>query len=73
MASTDAKGRRIDFTNTIVIMTSNIGAEKLQKEANLGFHAKDANDLKNLDELHKSKTEVMDELKKIYDLSYLTV
>ena len=35
---TDAKGRRIDFTNTIVIMTSNIGAEKLQKEANFGFH-----------------------------------
>lgn len=34
---TDAKGRRIDFTNTIVIMTSNIGADKLQKEAALGF------------------------------------
>ena len=39
---TDAKGRKIDFTNTIVIMTSNIGAEKLQKEANFGFHASQA-------------------------------
>src|SRR5579862_901352 len=45
---TDAKGRRIDFTNTIVIMTSNIGAEKLQKEADLGFHANHAGDLKDL-------------------------
>ena len=35
----DAKGRKIDFTNTIVIMTSNIGAEKLQKEASFGFSA----------------------------------
>jgi ATP-dependent Clp protease ATP-binding subunit ClpC len=63
---TDAKGRRIDFTNTIVIMTSNIGAEKLQKEANFGFQVKNANDLKNLDELHKTnESRVYDELKKM--------
>ncbi|MEX0934692.1 MAG: ATP-dependent Clp protease ATP-binding subunit [Candidatus Saccharimonadales bacterium] len=35
--ATDAKGRRVDFTNTVIIMTSNIGAEILQKEAVLGF------------------------------------
>ncbi len=52
---TDAKGRRIDFTNTIVIMTSNIGADKLQKEANLGFHATKSSDLKDLEELHASQ------------------
>jgi len=64
-ALTDAKGRKIDFTNTIVIMTSNIGAEKLQKEANLGFHAIDRNDLKDLDVLHDSnKSKVLDDLKK---------
>lgn len=63
---TDAKGRRIDFTNTIVIMTSNIGAEKLQKEANFGFHARKTSDLKGLNELHESnETQVRDELKKI--------
>ncbi len=49
---TDAKGRRIDFTNTIVIMTSNIGADKLQKESSFGFEAVDRNDLKDLDDLH---------------------
>ncbi|HEV2412695.1 MAG TPA: ATP-dependent Clp protease ATP-binding subunit [Candidatus Saccharimonadales bacterium] len=37
---TDAKGRRVDFRNTIVILTSNIGAEKLQKEAALGFRSR---------------------------------
>ncbi len=63
---TDAKGRRIDFTNTIVIMTSNIGADKLQREANLGFHASGRNELKDLDELHESNKErVHDELKKM--------
>jgi ATP-dependent Clp protease ATP-binding subunit ClpC len=64
---TDAKGRRIDFTNTIVIMTSNIGAEKLQKEANFGFHAKNSDDLKDLDELHKTnESRVHDDLKKMF-------
>lgn len=63
---TDAKGRRIDFTNTIIIMTSNVGADKLQKEANFGFHATKSSDLKNLDELHETnKSRVQEELKKL--------
>jgi ATP-dependent Clp protease ATP-binding subunit ClpC len=62
---TDAKGRKIDFTNTIVIMTSNIGAEKLQKEAKLGFHALDSRDQKDLDQLHElNRDKVLDDLKK---------
>jgi len=62
---TDAKGRKIDFTNTIVIMTSNIGAQKLQKEASLGFQVNNSSDLKDLDVLHKTnKDKVLDELKK---------
>ena len=62
----DAKGRKIDFTNTIIIMTSNIGAEKLQKEASFGFAASKRSDLDNLDELHEAnKSKVMDELKKM--------
>ena len=64
---TDAKGRRIDFTNTIVIMTSNIGAEKLQKEVNFGFHAVKSNELKDLDELHEAnKSRVLEDLKKLF-------
>lgn len=63
---TDAKGRRIDFTNTIIIMTSNIGAQKLQKESSFGFQAVDRDDFKDLDALHeRNKGEVLDELKKM--------
>ena len=62
---TDAKGRRIDFTNTIVIMTSNLGADKLQKEATLGFQANRPSDYLDLDMLHEqNKIKVLDKLKK---------
>jgi ATP-dependent Clp protease ATP-binding subunit ClpC len=69
---TDAKGRKIDFTNTIVIMTSNIGADKLQKEANLGFHANDRSAFDDLDEMHsRNKDKVHDELKKVMRPEFL--
>jgi ATP-dependent Clp protease ATP-binding subunit ClpC len=62
----DSKGRKIDFTNSIIIMTSNIGAEKLQKEASFGFSVAGSADLDNLDELHQTnKDMVLDELKKM--------
>ncbi len=61
---TDAKGRKIDFSNTIIIMTSNIGADKLQKEVNLGFSAADNKDFENLEALHEAnKDKVKDGLK----------
>lgn len=61
---TDAKGRKVDFRNTIIIMTSNIGAHLLQKEASLGFRV-GAKDAKDLDALHEeNKEKVHDELKK---------
>ncbi len=64
---TDAKGRKIDFTNTIVIMTSNVGAEKLQKEANLGFYITDnSTDKKKLESMHaQNESKVLDDLKKL--------
>lgn len=63
---TDAKGRKIDFTNTIIIMTSNLGAEKLQKEAQLGFHVSTKKDKEDLDILHQqNQDKVREELKKM--------
>jgi ATP-dependent Clp protease ATP-binding subunit ClpC len=63
---TDAKGRRVDFTNTIIIMTSNLGADKLQKEVSLGFQATKKSELDDLDSLHKqNKIKIQDELKKL--------
>ncbi len=54
---TDAKGREVDFTNTIVILTSNLGAEKMMKESSLGFHATTKSDRMKLDELHEENAE----------------
>jgi len=62
---TDAKGRKINFTNTIVIMTSNIGADKLQREVDLGFHASRLDKQSDIDELHeRNKGKVLEDLKK---------
>lgn len=49
---TDAKGRSVDFSNTIVILTSNVGADQMMKESSLGFHASSTADRHELDEMH---------------------
>jgi ATP-dependent Clp protease ATP-binding subunit ClpC len=54
---TDAKGRKVDFTNTIVILTSNLGAAKMQREATLGFHASSPKDRDELEALHEQNKE----------------
>lgn len=60
-AITDAKGRKVDFTNTIIILTSNLGADRMMQESSLGFHAVTRNDEKRLEELHKENTEAAEE------------
>ena len=50
---TDAKGRSVDFSNTIVILTSNLGADRMMKESSLGFHASSKSDKKQLDVVHE--------------------
>lgn len=54
---TDAKGRQVSFANTIVILTSNLGAERMQKESSLGFHASSKDDKKRLDQAHDENAE----------------
>ncbi len=54
---TDGKGRKIDFSNTIVIMTSNIGADRLQKEASLGFQVTSNKDEQDLEAVHQANKE----------------
>ena len=56
---TDAKGHKVDFTNAIIILTSNIGADILMKESSLGFHATSASDAKKLDMVHEENVEGM--------------
>ncbi len=54
---TDATGRRINFKNTIIIMTSNIGLKEFNKQASLGFTAKDKTEQEKLDEQFETLTE----------------
>lgn len=58
---TDAKGRKVDFTNTIIILTSNLGAEKMQKEASLGFRANTSLELGELSSMHEQNREAATE------------
>ena len=63
---TDAKGRAVDFSNTIVILTSNLGADKMQREAALGFSAKTPADTENVEMLHKeNRAAALESLDKI--------
>ena len=59
---TDAQGRKVDFRNTIVIMTSNLGAAQISKNQTLGFSIGDEEGL-SYDEM---KERVMSELKKVF-------
>lgn len=67
----DAKGRRVDFRNTIVLMTSNVGAELLTREMSLGFavHRDEAKTAE--EEYQKMKEKVLDQLKKTFRPEFL--
>lgn len=62
---TDGRGRRVNFKNTIVILTSNIGAEEISKDKVLGFSSsKDAGKSKSEQAYSTMKTELMSELRR---------
>ncbi len=68
----DAKGRKVDFRNTIIIMTSNVGAESMYKEAVMGFRASTGDERKELEETHnKMKEKVTADLKKAFRPEFL--
>jgi len=63
---TDSLGRKVDFRNTILIMTSNVGAHILQRNSSLGFSAGNADD-----DFDKIKDKIMDEAKKSFKPEFL--
>ena len=64
---TDAQGRRVDFKNTIIIMTSNLGADKIIDPKQIGFVTDDSRE-KSYEEM---KGRVMDEVKKLFRPEFL--
>ena len=63
---TDSKGRVVDFRNTIIIMTSNVGASELRRNKYVGFTLGDEKQ-----EYKDMKAKVMDELKKAFRPEFL--
>jgi len=59
----DAKGKKVNFRNTIIILTSNIGARRLNHQAAIGFQAKGAAVKRVESDYQKMKTELINELK----------
>jgi ATP-dependent Clp protease ATP-binding subunit ClpC len=69
---TDAKGRRVDFRNTIIIMTSNLGAKQLQTNSSLGFRAiADTEDGRRESSYELMKEKVQAELKNSFRPEFL--
>ncbi|HGI3242142.1 TPA: ATP-dependent Clp protease ATP-binding subunit [Streptococcus agalactiae] len=58
---TDSRGRKVDFSNTIIIMTSNLGATALRDDKTVGFGAKDISH-----DCTAMQKRIMEELKKAY-------
>lgn len=64
---TDSKGRKVSFKNTVLIMTSNAGAQRIVDPKNLGFTV-DKSEKKDYD---KMKSGVMEEVKKIFKPEFI--
>ena len=63
---TDAKGRKVDFRNTIIIMTSNVGATALKEEVSVGFNVKDVRH-----DHEQMRRRILEELKKAFRPEFL--
>jgi ATP-dependent Clp protease ATP-binding subunit ClpC len=65
---TDAQGRRVDFRNTVLIMTSNLGSKAITDRASLGFGRKDIDSEESYQEM---KSKVMSEVKETFRPEFL--
>ena len=64
---TDAKGRKVNFKNTIIIMTSNIGAEHIDRMSNFGF----TNEREDTDQYQHAKDKVLESLRTFFRPEFL--
>jgi ATP-dependent Clp protease ATP-binding subunit ClpC len=69
---TDAKGRRVDFRNTVIIMTSNVGAQQLQRDTTIGFRVGGPTDAARANQdYERMKEKVLGELKNVFRPEFL--
>jgi ATP-dependent Clp protease ATP-binding subunit ClpC len=68
---TDAKGRRVDFRNAVIVMTSNVGAELIRKGTTIGFAARGDEAKSREDAYERMKEKLLSELKKTFRPEFL--
>ena len=67
----DAKGRKVDFRNTIIIMTSNVGSDLIRKDSRFGFNTA-SDDAKTVEQRYeRMKDKVTEEMKRIFRPEFL--
>jgi ATP-dependent Clp protease ATP-binding subunit ClpC len=64
---TDSLGRTVDFRNTIIIMTSNVGAQLLQRQTSMGFAAATS----SFNDAEKMREKVLEEAKRVFKPEFL--
>jgi ATP-dependent Clp protease ATP-binding subunit ClpC len=67
----DAKGRRVDFRNTIIIMTSNVGADQITRDMTFGFQTAVEAEKKAAQDYNQMKDRVMEQLKRTFRPEFL--
>ncbi|MFQ6030969.1 MAG: AAA family ATPase, partial [Dehalococcoidia bacterium] len=68
---TDARGRRVDFRNSIIVMTSNLGSDLIKRDTTLGFGVKADDAQSQQQSYERMKEKVMDEVKRFFRPEFL--
>ena len=62
----DAKGRKVDFSNAIIVMTSNVGAEMIKRQSSMGFSLKSDENLEEQQAYDEMRKKLMDSLRRVF-------
>ena len=68
---TDARGRRVDFRNSIIVMTSNLGSDLIKRDTSMGFAVKSDQGQSDRQAYERMKDKVMDEVKRFFRPEFL--
>ena len=68
---TDARGRKVDFRNSILVMTSNLGSDLIKRETSVGFAVKAENARTDQSAYERMKDKVMDEVRRFFKPEFL--
>ena len=68
---TDARGRRVDFRNSIIVMTSNLGSDLIKRDTSMGFAVKSDQAQSDRQAYERMKDKVMDEVKRFFRPEFL--